>query len=157
MKKANRKSAGLLMYRTLNNKLEILLAHPGGPFFAKKDAGNWSIPKGEPDVGEELLNAAKREFEEETGIKPSGDFIELGSIIQKGGKEVFAWAFEGTLPEGFSHSCNTFKIEWPPKSGKITEFKEIDKVEFFDVETAKTKIKETQTPLIDRLIDTLKK
>ncbi|HEY3251294.1 MAG TPA: NUDIX domain-containing protein [Ignavibacteria bacterium] len=151
MKKAKRTSAGLIMYRITNEKLEVLLAHPGGPFFTKKDEGHWSIPKGEPDGKEELLKAAIREFEEETGIKPEGDFIELGSIVQKGGKEVFAWAFEGDLPNGFVHKCNTFKLEWPPKSGKIQEFKEIDNIEFFDVEAAKKKVKGTQIPLLGRL------
>lgn len=151
MKKANRISAGLIMYRITNKKLEVLLAHPGGPFYAKKDEGYWSIPKGEPDGKEELLEVAIREFEEETGLKPEGKFIELGSIIQKGGKQVHAWAFEGYLPLGFVHTCNTFKLVWPPKSGNIKEFKEIDKIEFFDLKTAKLKIKETQIPLIDNL------
>jgi predicted NUDIX family NTP pyrophosphohydrolase len=151
MKKGKRISAGLIMYRIANGKLEILLAHPGGPFYVKKDKGYWSIPKGEPDGEEELLEAAIREFEEETGIKPEGKFIELGSITQKGGKEVYAWAFEGYLPLGFEHTCNTFKMEWPPRTGRFQEFKEIDKIEFFDAETAKKKVKDTQIPLIETL------
>jgi len=105
-----RVSGGLLLYRHNGHSLEVLLAHPGGPFFSKKDEGHWTIPKGEPDKEEDLFIAAKREFEEETGIVPKGDFIELGSIIQKGGKEVFAWAFEGSLPQNHIHTCNTVTI-----------------------------------------------
>lgn len=144
-------SAGLLMYRIKENVLEVLLAHPGGPFFTKKDAGHWTIPKGEPDDAEDLLITAMREFKEETGITPAGDFIPLGSITQKGGKEVVAWAFEGNLPDGFVHECNVVEIEWPPRSGKIKEFPEVDKVEFFSAEKSKVKIKEAQIPLIERL------
>jgi|SRR4030095_11010597 len=147
-----RVSAGLLMYRKKGNDVEVLLAHPGGPFFAKKDEGHWTIPKGEPDDAEDLLITARREFEEETGINPEGNFIPLDSIIQKGGKEVFAWAFEGNIPDGFVHKCNTVKIEWPPRSGKIKDFPEVDRVEFFSVELAKLKIKEAQIPLIERLL-----
>jgi predicted NUDIX family NTP pyrophosphohydrolase len=161
-KKRIRVSAGLLMYRInrygLNRlTLEVLLAHPGGPFFRNKDDGAWSIPKGEPDDGEtELLETAKREFEEETGIKPEGNFIPLGSILQKGGKTVYGWAFEGTLPDGFVHTCNSFETEWPPHSGKMMKFLEIDKVKFFDTQKAKIKIKQTQAPLIERLEEILK-
>lgn len=144
-------SAGLLMYRIKENVPEVLLAHPGGPFFAKKDEGHWTIPKGEPDDAEDLLITAMREFKEETGITPVGDFIPLGSIIQKGGKEVIAWAFEGSLPDGFIHECNLVEIEWPPRSGKLKEFPEVDKVEFFSAEKAKEKIKQAQIPLIERL------
>jgi predicted NUDIX family NTP pyrophosphohydrolase len=148
-------SAGLLMYRLHDGKPEVLLAHPGGPFFAKKDAGHWTIPKGEPDENEDLFITAKREFTEETGITPSGDFIELGSIIQKGGKEVFAWAFEGNLDDNFVHSCNTVKLEWPPRSGNFKDFPEVDKVEFFNAGDAKKKIKEAQIPFIERLEEKL--
>lgn len=149
-------SAGLLMYRIIRHNLEILLAHPGGPFFKNKDDGYWSIPKGEPDDNEdELLETAKREFEEETGIKPSGMFTELGSILQKGGKTVFCWAFEGDMPEGFIHKCNSFETEWPPHSGKKMQFLEIDKVEFFSSEKAKKKIKDAQIPFIERLEEIL--
>jgi predicted NUDIX family NTP pyrophosphohydrolase len=149
-----RVSAGILMFRLTNGGVEVLLAHPGGPFFKNKDNTHWSIPKGEPDedLGEDLLITAMREFKEETGITPLGNFIELGSITQKGGKEVFAWAVEGTLPEGFVHECNTFEMEWPPRSGKMMEFPEIDKIEFFTIDKAKEKIKEAQIPLIDRLL-----
>jgi predicted NUDIX family NTP pyrophosphohydrolase len=160
-------SAGLLMYRInrygldrhgLNrHALQVLLAHPGGPFFRNKDDGVWSIPKGEPDDGEaELLITAKREFEEETGFKPEGSFIPLGSILQKGGKTVYGWAFEGTLPDGFVHKCNSFETEWPSNSGKKMRFLEIDKIDFFDSEKAKIKIKQTQVPLIERLEEYLK-
>lgn len=146
------------MFRLTSGEAEILLAHPGGPIFTKKDEGHWSIPKGEPDeeLNEELLVTAMREFKEETGITPLGNFIELGSITQKGGKVVYAWAVEGTLPEGFVHECNLFEMEWPPRSGKYEEFPEIDRVEFFNVENAKKKIKEAQIPLINRLMEHLK-
>ena len=152
-----RVSAGLIMYRQKNGALEVLLAHPGGPFFKNKDDGHWSIPKGEPGEGEsDLLETAKREFEEETGIKPSGDFIPLESIVQKGGKTVHGWAFKGDLPEGYAHKCNWFEAEWPPRSGKKMKFLEIDKIEFFSPEKAKRKIKSTQIPLIDRLEEKLR-
>ena len=151
-----RVSAGLLMYRIEKHSVEVMLAHPGGPYFAMKDEGHWTIPKGEPDDGEELLIAAMREFKEETGIIPTGNFIALGSITQKGGKEVYGWAFEGNIPKGFVHECNVIDIEWPPRSGKYMEFPEVDKVEFFPLEQAKKKIKETQIPLIEKLEEHLK-
>ncbi len=147
-----RTSAGLLMYRYKDNVLEVLLAHPGGPFFRNKDDGHWSIPKGEPSDDEtDLLETAKREFEEETGIKPLGNFIPLDSIVQKGGKTVYAWAFRGELPDNFVHKCNSFETEWPPHSGKKMQFLEIDKVEFFSAEKAKIKIKDRQVKFIERL------
>jgi predicted NUDIX family NTP pyrophosphohydrolase len=151
-----RKSAGVMMYRIREGKLEILLAHPGGPYFAKKDDGHWSIPKGEPEIDEDLLVTAVREFKEETGINVTGDFIPLGSIVQKGGKEVFAWGVEGELPKDFVHECNFVDIEWPPGSDIYEEFPEIDKIEFFDVENAKKKIKDAQIPLIDKLTSLIK-
>ena len=146
-------SAGLLMYRFNKNVLEVLIAHPGGPFFKNKDAGHWSIPKGEPDdIESELLETAKREFKEETGIEPAAkEFIPLGTILQKGGKTVYAWAFEGNIPSDFKPSSNTFETEWPPHSGKKMTFNEIDKVEFFTTEEAKLKIKSTQIDFITRL------
>lgn len=119
------------MYRIKDGNIEILLAHPGGPYFSKKDDGHWSIPKGEPDEDEDLLVTAVREFKEETGINVSGNFIPLGSIIQKGGKEVFAWGVEGDVPKDFVHECNVIDIEWPPGSGNFEEYPEIDKVGFF--------------------------
>jgi predicted NUDIX family NTP pyrophosphohydrolase len=145
-------SAGLLMYRVNNKVLEVLLAHPGGPFFKNKDDGYWSIPKGEPSDNEaDLLETAKREFEEETGIVPYGEFIPLESIVQKGGKQVFCWAFEGNLPDGFIHKCNYFETEWPPHSGKKMQFMEIDKIEFFPAIKAKKKIKDAQIKFIAQL------
>ena len=141
------------MYRIKNGDMEVFLAHPGGPYFHKKDDGHWSIPKGEPDEGEQMMVTAMREFKEETGITPSGNFIPLGSIVQKGGKEVHAWAFEGDLPPNYVHECNIFEEEWPPHSGEYKEFPEIDKVTFFTVEEAKQKIKGAQFPLIERLVE----
>jgi predicted NUDIX family NTP pyrophosphohydrolase len=150
--KRPRVSAGLLMFRRSNGKIEVFLAHPGGPFFTRKDDGHWTIPKGEPDGLEDLLETAKREFEEEVGIQPQAHtFIPLGTIQQKGGKIVHAWGFEGDLPEGHQHQCNTFKTEWPPRSGKFQDFPEIDKVCFFDSGEARRKLKEAQVPFIERL------
>jgi predicted NUDIX family NTP pyrophosphohydrolase len=139
------------MFRRKNGELEMLLAHPGGPFFARKDEGIWTIPKGEAAPDEDLLTRAQIEFEEEIGIRPHGNWIELGSIKQKGGKIVHAWAFEGDLPSSFKLKSNTFEIEWPPRSGKLKEFPEIDRAEFFGDEVARRKIKSTQVPFFDRL------
>ena len=145
-----KRSAGLLVYRTTNGSPEVFLIHPGGPFFAKKDLGVWSIPKGEFD-SEEPLTAARREFEEETGFKIAGDFIELKPIKQKGGKLVYAWAVEADL-DASKIVSNTFTLEWPPKSGVMKEVPEADRAEWFDLETAKQKINPAQTALIDDLI-----
>ena len=145
-----RVSAGLLMYRIQDGKLQVLLAHPGGPFFKNKDEGAWTIPKGEIEPGEDLLEAAKREFEEETGVTPTGPFIALTPIKQKGGKIVHAWAFKGDCDPGAIVS-NTFRMEWPPRSGRQMEFPEIDRAEFFDVAVASRKIKAAQAALIDEL------
>jgi predicted NUDIX family NTP pyrophosphohydrolase len=150
-----RVSAGLLMYRFRNDQLEIFLAHPGGPFFANRDDDVWSIPKGVPNDGEMLEQTAEREFYEEVGLKPHGPYLPLGSITQKGGKVVYAWAFEGDWVEGTPNRCNTFEIEWPPKSGKICTFKEIDKVGFFTLEEARKKLKAAQWPLVERLVQEL--
>lgn len=147
----NRISAGLLMYRIKNHTLEVLLAHPGGPFFKSKDAGYWSIPKGEIDNGEELLDTAIREFHEETGLVSSEPYIPLGSIVQKGGKTVFAWAFEGKEEPYEVNKSNTFEMEWPLRSGKKMTFLEIDKAEFFPADIARKKIKDTQIELIEHL------
>jgi predicted NUDIX family NTP pyrophosphohydrolase len=146
-------SAGLLMYRRRGMALEFFLAHPGGPFNAHLDDGGWTIPKGEPVEGEELLAAARREFEEETGIAPSGPLIELGRIRQKGGKWVHAWAFPGDH-EGPVRS-NTCRVEWPIESGRFVDFPEVDRAEFFDLERARRKLKETQVPFLERLIAAL--
>jgi predicted NUDIX family NTP pyrophosphohydrolase len=150
-------SAGLLMYSLKNGKLKFFLVHPGGPFFTKKDNGYWGIPKGLTEGDEELLNAAKREFEEETGIKPEGEFLPLGSIVQKSGKRVHAWAFECENDNNIEIKCNTFKMEWPPKSGKFREFQEVDKGEFFPEEEVKVKINSDQLLFIERLKDILNK
>jgi len=147
----SRISAGLLMFRRRNGQFEVLLVHPGGPFFARRDDGAWTIPKGEASPGEDLLMRAQIEFEEELGFQPRGEWIELGSIKQKGGKTVYAWAFEGNLPEPFKFKSNTFEMEWPPRSGKLKEFPEIDRAEFFTEEIARRKINPTQTPFLDRL------
>jgi len=144
------KSAGILLYKIENKILKIFLVHPGGPFWAKKDDGAWSIPKGEFDDGEDPLGAAKREFEEETGIKISGEFLELNPIKQKSGKIVYAWAVEGDVDVSKIKS-NEFEIEWPPKSGKMKSFPEIDKAAWFNSNEARKKIIEAQSSLIREL------
>ena len=149
-------SAGLLLFRRKNNSVELLLVHPGGPFWKNKDDGAWSIPKGEAQPDEDLLAHAKIEFEEELGFKPDGDFIPLGSIKQKGGKTVHAWAFQGDLPQNFQLKSNTFEIEFPPRSGKFKEFPEIDRAEFFVEEIARRKINPAQLSFFDRLREALR-
>jgi predicted NUDIX family NTP pyrophosphohydrolase len=155
-----RTSAGILLYRRGSEPdlpLEVLLAHPGGPYFAKRDLGDWTIPKGEPDDKNESLDAvARREFEEETGtaIDAATPTIELGSIVQKGGKVVHAWAVEGDLDPAAAQS-NEIEIEWPPRSGERKRFPEIDRVEWFGPIEARRRIKATQAPLIDRLEEAL--
>jgi predicted NUDIX family NTP pyrophosphohydrolase len=141
------------MFRRRDNELEVLLAHPGGPFFTRKDDGAWTIPKGEAAPGEDLLTRAQIEFEEEVGLRPESfqGWIELGSIKQKGGKIVHAWAFEGDLPESFEVKSNLFEMEWPPRSGKRKQFPEIDRAEFFTEAVARRKLKPAQVPLLDRL------
>jgi predicted NUDIX family NTP pyrophosphohydrolase len=152
---ATRTSAGILLYRRVNGRLELLLAHPGGPFFVKRDDGYWTIPKGEVDPGEELVDVARREFEEETGHPPpGGDPLSLGSIVQKGGKVVHGWAYEGDLDPSAAVS-NTFEMTWPPGSGRQESFPEIDRVAWFDPAEARRRIKATQIPLIERLEDAL--
>jgi predicted NUDIX family NTP pyrophosphohydrolase len=143
-------SAGLLMYRKSGKLLEVFLVHPGGPFWARKDIGAWSIPKGIIAEGEDKLEAAKREFTEETSIIPSEPFIDLGEIRQKSGKRVHAWAFErnGDPPQITS---NTFAIEWPPKSGRFNEFPEIDQGKFFPIPEAHQKINQHQAEFLSRL------
>jgi predicted NUDIX family NTP pyrophosphohydrolase len=150
--KRSRRSAGILLYRAANGGIEVLLAHPGGPVFARKDHGHWSIPKGEIEPGEEPWSVARREFEEETGHRaPDGVAIDLGEIRQKGGKIVVGWALEGDLDPATAHS-NTFPFMWPPRSGRWIQIPEIDRVEWFDPEGARARIKETQIPFIDRLL-----
>ncbi len=143
------------MYRFQNGDLQVFLAHPGGPFFQSKDDGHWTIPKGEPPEDEPLLDAAIREFEEETGMKPHGPYMELGAIRQKGGKVVRAWAFEGDHDESQPIVSNTFEIPWPPGSGRIRSFPEVDKARFFSLPEAKNKLKATQWPLVERLVTIL--
>jgi predicted NUDIX family NTP pyrophosphohydrolase len=145
-----RVSAGLLMFRTCEDGIQVLLVHPGGPFFRHKDTGTWSIPKGEVEPDEDLLLAAQREFEEETGLKPSGPLTPLTPVRQKGGKTVYAWALEGDCDPA-SVASNTFTMEWPPRSGQQVEFPEMDKAEFFDLDTARAKILSGQVALIDEL------
>jgi predicted NUDIX family NTP pyrophosphohydrolase len=141
------------MFRRRNNELEVLLVHPGGPFFVRKDDGVWTIPKGEAAPGEDLLTRAQIEFEEEVGCRPRNvqHWIELGWIRQKGGKIVHAWAFEGDLPEPFECKSNLFEMEWPPRSGKRKMFPEVDQALFFPEEVARRKLKPTQVPFLDRL------
>jgi predicted NUDIX family NTP pyrophosphohydrolase len=140
------------MYRFRDGLLEIFLAHPGGPLYRNKDEGYWSIPKGEPPEGEALLDAAMREFEEETGIRPAGQYMELGSIRQKGGKIVYGWAFEGDHDPSQPIRSNTFEMEWPPHSGRMQSFPEVDRAQFFSLEEGRKKIKDTQWPLVERLM-----
>lgn len=149
-------SAGLLMYRVRGGQLEVFLAHPGGPFFAYRDDGHWTIPKGEIGPGEDLLATAQREFLEETGLEPRGDFIPLGSIRQEGGKTVHGWAFAGDWDESRPLKSNLFSMEWPPRSGKWVQVPEVDRVGFFAVSEAKRKLKEAQHPFLDRLEGALK-
>lgn len=147
----SRVSAGLLLYRQTPAGLEVLLGHPGGPFFAQRDADVWSIPKGEVGPGEALEAVAAREFGEETGYPaPSGSWLDLGSIVQKGGKRVWAWAVEGDLDTGSAHS-NTFPLEWPPHSGRSIEVPEIDRLAWFSPQEARSHLKESQWPLLERL------
>jgi predicted NUDIX family NTP pyrophosphohydrolase len=149
-----RVSAGLLMFRrSASSGLEVYLAHPGGPFFKNKDDGAWTIPKGESPEGEKPLAAALREFEEETGLHIDGAsrFHDLGSIRQKGGKTVYAWAVEADCPTGHRLKSNTFKMEWPPRSGKFQDFPEIDRAEFFPVDSGRGKINPAQIAFLDRL------
>ncbi len=144
-------SAGLLLYRKRKDGIEVFLAHPGGPFFKKKDAGAWSIPKGEIGEGEDPLVAAKREFEEETGCTPEGRFLPLSPVKQKSGKIVMSWAVEGRC-DADSITSNTFNLEWPPKSGRMQEFPEVDRAAWFSIEEAKQKINPAQAGLLDELI-----
>ena len=147
-------SAGILMYRRCKGLLEVLLVHPGGPFWAKKDAGSWSIPKGEYGPGEEPLDVAKREFEEETGFKVVGEFHPLRALKQPSGKLVDAWTLEGDC-DASAIKSNTFSMEWPPHSGKQQEFPEVDRAGWFNIEHAKEKILKGQTGFIEELLEIL--
>jgi predicted NUDIX family NTP pyrophosphohydrolase len=140
------------MFRFRDGNLQVFLAHPGGPLFRNKDDGHWTIPKGEFPENESPLHAAMREFEEETGIRPHGQYRELGSIRQKGGKVVHAWAFEGDYEESLPIRSNTFEMEWPPGSKTICSFPEIDRAGFFALPEARKKLRDAQWPLVERLI-----
>ncbi len=159
---ANRVSAGILLYRWRDGALEVLLGHPGGPYFTNKSTGHWSIPKGEAesgdDVAEDLRRVAMREFEEETGSQvpvEADDLLPLGEITQKGGKRVVAWAAEGELDPATAQS-NLFSVEWPPRSGRFEDYPEFDEVAWLTPNEARRRIKETQIPLIDRLEEALR-
>jgi len=145
-----KKSAGLLVYRQTHGSLELLLVHPGGPFWARKDDGAWSIPKGEFDEGEDPLVAAKREFQEETGLTVKGDFRALEPVRQAGGKIVYAWAVKCDLDAAAAKS-NTFSMEWPRGSGREAEFPEVDRAEWFKIGLAKRKILKSQISLLQQL------
>jgi predicted NUDIX family NTP pyrophosphohydrolase len=147
-------SAGVLLWRRRHDHLEVLLGHPGGPLFARRD--DWSVLKGEVEPGEDLAAVARREFEEESGyrIDEAAEMLELGEIRQKGGKLVVAWAVEGDLDPADAVS-NTFEMEWPPRSGRTRAFPEVDRVEWFDLHDARAKIRAAQAPFLDRLEQTL--
>jgi predicted NUDIX family NTP pyrophosphohydrolase len=145
------RSAGILLYRLRDGRLEVFIAHMGGPFWARKDEGAWSVIKGEYEQGEDPLDAARREFEEETGSPPpSGRALGLGEVRQRSGKRVVAWAIEGEFDPSLVRS-NTFTLEWPPRSGKLREFPEIDRADWFDTATARSKLVKGQVPFIDAL------
>jgi predicted NUDIX family NTP pyrophosphohydrolase len=143
-------SAGLLMYRLRDKELQVLLVHPGGPFWKQKDEGAWFIPKGELNPGEDPLAGAKREFAEETSCTAEGEFVALGSVRQKSGKTIFAWAFAGDCKPAELKS-NTFTIEWPPRSGRQQEFPEVDRAEFFTIGRAQQKMHPVEFPFVTRL------
>ena len=147
-----KRSAGIVLYRrTADGAVEVLLGHMGGPFWARKDAGAWTIPKGEVGPGEEPIAVARREFEEELGVAvPTGDLVDLGEVRQAGGKVVRAWAVEGDL-DADDIVSNTFELEWPPRSGRFQAFPEIDRAAWMSVESARAAIIEAQRLLLDRL------
>ena len=150
MAKLSNVSAGLLLFRRPKGELEVFLAHPGGPFWKMRDLGAWTVPKGLVERGEDPLRAAIREFEEETSVRPEGPFVQLGSVRQKAGKLVHAWAWEGEANPRRARS-NTMRAEWPRGSGRWLSFPEVDRCEWFDAETAREKINPAQAELIDRL------
>jgi predicted NUDIX family NTP pyrophosphohydrolase len=145
-----RQSAGLLMYRRRNDCIEVFLVHPGGPFWAKKNLGAWSVPKGEYTDGEPPLQAAVREFHEETGFHPEGNFLELGVVKQAGGKVIAVWSFEGDCDPADLVS-NRFQLEWPPRSGRLIEFPEADRGDWFSIPDARKHILKSQEPFLDGL------
>lgn len=139
-----------MLYRIMDEQLQFFLVHPGGPFFVRKDDGHWTVPKGEFPADEAPLDAAVREFEEETGYRPSGDFIPLQPVVQKGGKHILCWGVAGDMDAAALRS-NTFELEWPPSSGKKKMFPEVDKAGWFNMEDARRKIKAAQIPLLEEL------
>jgi predicted NUDIX family NTP pyrophosphohydrolase len=147
-------SAGILLYRQDDDALRVLLAHPGGPFWRQRDAGAWTIPKGAPAGGESTQAAARREFAEETGTDPVGTLQPLGEIRQRGGKQVEAFALEADFDVATLRS-NLFELEWPPRSGRVASFPEVDRVEWFTLDDARAKILPSQAPLLDRLASLL--
>jgi predicted NUDIX family NTP pyrophosphohydrolase len=151
----SKQSAGLLLFRETPDGLEVLLAHPGGPYWAKKDDGAWSIPKGELDVDEEPLAAARREFQEEMGCAVDGDFLPLEPLKQPGGKLVRAWAVSSNFDPS-ALSSNTFSMEWPPKCGRQQQFPEVDQAAWFDIESARRKILKGQAQFLDQLLAIVK-
>jgi predicted NUDIX family NTP pyrophosphohydrolase len=154
MSKTPKRSAGLLMYRRTVGRVEVFLVHPGGPYWSKKNEGSWTIPKGEYESDEEPLAAAIREFQEETGFKVSAPFLELGSVRQKGGKVVLAWAFEGDC-DPTELVSNTCEIEWPPRSGKTMVIPEVDRGEWFSLDRARVLLRIEQAVLLDALTQQL--
>lgn len=150
-----KQSAGILLYRNTGPEIEFFLVHPGGPFFTKKDEGWWTIPKGEPEEGEALVETAIREFEEETGYRPTEPFTELLPVTQKGGKKVWCWAAEGNL-DADAIICNAFEIEWPPRSGRRASYPEVDKAGWFTLAEAEKLINERQADFLEQLISILK-
>jgi predicted NUDIX family NTP pyrophosphohydrolase len=151
----SKKSAGLLLYREGSGRLEVLLVHPGGPFWAKKDEGAWSIPKGEFEDNEDPLSAAKREFAEETGLSPDGEAIPLQPVRQPSGKLIYAWVM-GCDVDLAQFRSNTFSMEWPPKSGRYQEFPEVDRAAWLTIEAARHKIVKGQAPFLDQLQNMLR-
>jgi len=151
-----KRSSGILMYRQQHAGIELLLVHPGGPFWAKKDWGAWSIPKGEYSDDEDPLAVAKREFEEETGTRPEGEFVDLGNIVQAGRKIVTAWAVEGDFDPATLKS-NEFELEWPPRSGRKASFPEVDRAQWFSPAEARRKILPAQSEFIARLLTAVTK
>ena len=143
-------SAGILMFRRQGGALEVFLAHPGGPFWVRRDAGAWTIPKGVVGEGEDLLDAARRELREETGLSPRGPFVSLGSVKQKAGKTVHAWACEGDA-DPTAVTSNETQVEWPRNSGKWLTYPEVDRCEWFTIDEARTKMNPAQAELLDRL------
>jgi predicted NUDIX family NTP pyrophosphohydrolase len=151
-----RRSAGILLYRGSGSSLEVLVVHPGGPFWKRRDAGSWSIPKGECGPDEAPLDAARREFTEELGAPvPAGDPIDLGEVRLKSGKRIQAWALPGDL-DATAITSNTFIVEWPPRSGQMQEFPEVDRAGWFSPEVAREKLNPAQAALVDRLVEALR-